>query len=237
MEQDSPRVRLTKLAADGGNWVMYCDRLIWALQAHSISDHVVSATAPTAYIALGQRDGLDPDARWAKEEGQIKQVLCLTLLDTAFNKIKAATTVHDAWTILKRIYEERSKALVADVIRRFRNKRCEESESVCTHFEFLADLREQLTSMGKAVDDSDYTDTLLASLPPSYDAAVSLISASAKLGSKTLTAEVFEQFIIDEYEHRQVKTKHTGESKDKAMNAQASGKKKMLEYENTERAG
>ncbi len=44
--------------------------------------------------------------------------------------------------------------------------------------------------MGKAVDDTDYTD---ASLTASYDSTVSFISDSACLGSKTLTTEIFEE--------------------------------------------
>jgi hypothetical protein len=43
-------------------------------------------------------------------------------------------------------------------------------------------------AMGKLVTDEDYTDTL----PASYDGAVSFISVSAHLGSKALTAEIFE---------------------------------------------
>ena len=54
--------------------------------------------------------------------------------------------------------------------------------------------------MGKAVSDDDYTDTLLASLPTSYDNSISSISTSSCLGAKTLTTEIFKQFIIDEYE-------------------------------------
>ncbi len=90
--------------------------------------------------------------------------------------------------------------------------------------------------MGKAVDDADYTDTLLASLPASYDGTVSSISASARLGSKTLTAEIFEQLVIDEYERRQVKDKHV-ESKDEALSADSSkkgGKGKGRDKKNVE---
>jgi hypothetical protein len=198
--------------------------VIWAMQANDINDHISSDTIPAAYTALGEIDNLAPEARWTKQENQIKQVLCSTLPDTAFNRIKNSTTIKDAWDTLKRVYEDRSKALVADIIRRFRNKRCEEAKSVRTHFESLADLREQLVAMGKAVGDEDYTDTLLASLPPSYDSAVSSISASAHLSTVTLTAEIFEQLIIDEFECRQVKDKRS-ESKDEALYADSSKKK------------
>ena len=162
------------------------DRVIWAMQANSINDHLSSGTPPADYIALGDRDNLTPELCWAKEENQIKQVLCTTLPDTAFNWIKGSTTIKDAWDTLKRVYEEHSKALMADLMWRFQNKCCEEAESVRVHFKSLAELQEQLAAMGKAVNDGDYTDTLLASLPASYNSAVSLISASAHLSSVTL---------------------------------------------------
>jgi hypothetical protein len=236
MEQEGQRIRLPKLATDGSNWVVYRDRVIWAMQVHTIDEHISDDTPPQAYLDHGTVDSLTPQARWDKEENIIKQILCSTLPDTAFNRIKSATTIKAVWEILKRVYEDRSKALVADVIRRFRNRRCEETESVRTHFEALADLREQLAAMGKAVDDADYTDTLLASLPASYDSTISSISASAKLGSKTLTAEIFEQLITDEYERRQVKDKRV-EPKDEALSADFSkkgGKGKSKDKKNVE---
>src|SRR5580658_2869541 len=62
--------------------------------------------------------------------------------------------------------------------------------------------------------------------------AVSSISASARLGSTTLTAEIFEQLIIVEYERRQVKDKRTT-TKDEALSADSS-KKKSKDKKNVE---
>jgi len=111
-----------------------------------------------------------------------------------------------------------------DVIWRFRNKHCEEDESVRNHFKYLSDLREQLAAMGKAVTDKDYTDTLLASLPASYDSTVSSMSASACLGTKVLTSEIFKQFILDESERRQVKDKYA-ESRNEALAVESGSQK------------
>jgi len=132
--------------------------------------------------------------------------------------------MHDTWEILKWVFEERSKALVADVIWRFWNKRCEEDKSVRNHFEYLSDLHEQLVAMGKAVTDKDYTDMLLASLPASYDSMVSSMSASARLGTKVLTSEIFEQFILDESERWQVKDKYA-ESRNEALATESGSQK------------
>jgi len=38
-------------------------------------------------------DNLTPEVRWVKEESLIKQVLCSTLPDTAFNRIKSMASV------------------------------------------------------------------------------------------------------------------------------------------------
>jgi len=163
-------------------------------------------------------------AHWAKEENVIKLILGSMLPDTAFNRIKMTANVHNAWEILKWVFEEWSKALVTDVIQRFRNKRCKEDESVRNHFEYLADLCKQLVAMGKAVMDEDYTDMLLASLPASYDGTVSSMSTSVRLGTKVLTSEIFKQFILDESKHRQVKDKYA-ESHNEAL-AMESGSRK-----------
>lgn len=77
--------------------------------------------------------------------------------------------------------------------------------------------------MGKAVSDEDYMDTLFTSLPPSYDSTVSSISASTRLSTKTLTAEIFEQLILNKYERRKVKDKHD-ETKGEALTADTSKK-------------
>jgi gag-polypeptide of LTR copia-type len=141
-----------------------------------------------------------------------------TLPDTAFNRIKASANIHDAWEILRHVYEEQFKALVTNLIQRFQNKHCEEDKSIRLHFEYLADLHKQLVAMSKSVTDKDYTDTL----PTSYNGAVSSISASVHLGSKALMAEISEQLILDESEWQQVKDRYT-ESRDKAQ-ATDSGK-------------
>ncbi len=117
MEQEGQRFRLPKLATDGSNWVVYRDRVIWAMKAHTIDDHISADTPPQAYTDRGTMDSLTPEVHWDKEENVIKQILCTTLPDTAFNRIKNAIAIKDAWDILKRVYEDRSKALVADVIR------------------------------------------------------------------------------------------------------------------------
>jgi len=103
------------------------------------------------------------------------------------------------------------------------NKHCEEDKSVRNHFEYLTDLHEQqLTVVGKAVTNEEYTNTLLASLPVSYDGAVLSMSTSTRLGTKTLTSEIFKQLILDESDCWQVKDKYA-ETRNEALAMESSG--------------
>ena len=182
------KTNLPKLLADGSNWVIYQDHLIWAIETSALDNH-------------------------------------LTIPNITFNHIKGCKTIKDVWDKLKKVYEERLMALVANLTCHFRNKKCGNDESVHAHFEHLANLRKQLAAIGKTVTDDDYLNTMLASLPSSYDHTCSSISVSTRLGSKSLMAEIFEQFILDELECKQVNKRK--DTKEEAFSTDTSRKKRL----------
>ena len=81
--------------------------------------------------------------------------------------------------------------------------------------------------MGKLISDEDFTDILLASLPTSYDTSCSSISNSARLGGQTLTANVFEGLILDEFTRRELKKPQSSNPKDEAFAAETPKSKKQ----------
>ena len=114
MSKDKHRVKLPKLERSRVNWVTYRDRFIWALQLESIDDHIKQLSPPQAYKDLGKINDLEPEVCWMKEEHTIKQILSSTLPNTASLKIKSSVDIMSAWTILKKLYEEQSKAHISD---------------------------------------------------------------------------------------------------------------------------
>jgi hypothetical protein len=193
------KVTIPKLADDGSNWIDYRDCVVWLLESQNIDEHIENDTIPSSYSTTGEVGGLKLDQHWKKEEMNIKQVIGPSLPCGAFSRIKGQKTVHGVWALLKQIYEEKTRGLAVDLMQRFRNTRCGENDNLCTHFEHLGSLREQLTGMGKLISDKDYTDILIASLPSSYEANISSISNSVELGSKPLTASTFEKLILDDF--------------------------------------
>ena len=147
----------------------------------------------------------------------------LTLPNVAFLKVRDTPNIKTAWDGLKELYEQQTKALITDAIWRFQNKHCKEDKSVCSHFQYLANLCEQLAGMGRTVSDNDYTNTLLASLPASYSSSIQSMSISAHLGGITITPTVIEGLIIDKFECCKIYNNNkTKDAKNKALTAESS---------------
>ena len=234
------KITLPKLQSDGSNWVIYRNRLQFTLNAYGLGIHLTEDAPTDEYIEEGDVGGLDPEARWRKGQGTVMTLIGMSLPDAIFNRISAGGTADTAkavWDALKRMYEERTRMTTVELVMKFRNKRCGEGDNVRTHFQELSDLRDQLAAVGKTVDDEDFTDTLLASLPPSYSHACTSINSSARLGSVTLTPIIVQEIVLDEYERRAAKNpKNT--SQDEAFSADSQKKKKRdVECHNCHKRG
>jgi hypothetical protein len=224
-----------KLLADGSNWVTYCDHITWALELQTLEVYLTRDTLPKDYAYLGTVTGLNAPTHWRHGEGIVKQLIASTMPDTIFNRIKGGTHSKNVWDALKNLYEDHTHMMVVDLARKVRSKKCGETESICMHFKQLADMHEQLAAMGKTVDDDDYTDILLASLPPLYNFVCSTINASAHISKEKLTPHTVMQLMADKYKHHTTKNKNN--SQDKAFATDAKCKKKNIECFNCKKCG
>jgi len=99
--------------------------------------------------------------------------------------------------------------------------KCGDSEDVCTHFEKLANTREQLASMGVSLSDTEYTNFLIGSLPTVYDSTISSITTAVKLTKKPINSDDIIILVTDEYNQRNLKSraKSKKDEKDAAFHA------------------
>ena len=130
LEDHSIKQNIPKLAVDGSNWVIFRDCLLWVLDTNSLSDHLTHDTAPTSYTNAGTVGNLGPNERRRKEEGLVRQIIGAMIPDTTFNRIKGCTNTKDTWNALKRIYKERTRSLMADMMHQLRNKHCGDPENL-----------------------------------------------------------------------------------------------------------
>src|ERR1700761_4803943 len=149
------KISVPKLAADGSNWV-YRDRMIWAMDSRDLADHLTNDTMPTTYGAAGTVGGVMAPTQWVASKRTLKHTIAALVPDSVFNKIKSSTRAKDAWDALKALFEGRSQMIAVDLHRKIQSLKCGEDENVCTHLNNVANLHEQLATMGTTIPDSKY---------------------------------------------------------------------------------
>jgi hypothetical protein len=117
--------------------------------------------------------------------------------------------------------------IVVDLCRKIQTLKCKEVVNVCTHFDNITGLCEQLAAMGKTITDNEYTSILLSSLPITYNATTSAIATTASLTGTTLTPNTVIHLVTDEFYWCTLKAGKPMEGQDEAMSTET-GKKKRL---------
>ena len=227
---DESQIVVPKLQADGSNWVVYRDRMVWAMNSRTLSEHLTNISMPAVYAAAGAINGVDAPTRWALGKATVKQAIAASVPDSIFNRVKTKTRAKDVWDALKDLFEGRSQMVVVDLHRKLQALKCGEDEDVCAHFDKIADIREQLAAMGTTIPDNEYGSILLGSVPTTYEAITSAMSTTAKLTRTALTPDMVTSLVIDEYDRRVIKKPKEGQ--DEALGADAKkGKKPKKDVE------
>ena len=223
---DELRINVPKLSADGTNWVIYRDRMLWAMDSRTLSDHLTNASMPAAYRAAGTIHGVTAPTQWAHGEATVKQAIAASVPDSIFNRIKGSTRAKDVWDALRALFEGRTQMIVVDLRRQIQSLKCGEDDNVRTHFDNIANLREQLAAMGKTIPDDEYTSIVLGSIPSTFEAVITSMSTTAALMHVPLTSDIATSLIIDEYDRRVLRAGKQTEGQDEALTADASKRKK-----------
>ena len=196
------RSTVTKLAADGSNWVTYRDRMIITFRGRQWSDHFTNTTTSTAYTTAGVINGRDPDQRWSIDEDMAIDLISNTVPDQVFNRVKAKTTVMEMWNAIKAIHQARSQIATIDLGLKMQGTKLADEGDALAHIKCLQDMREQLAALGKTVDDDEFSSILMGSLPRSYRSVVLALSAAADQAGQRVIPDRVIRLVTDEYESR-----------------------------------
>ena len=239
--------KVPKLSTDGSNWVTFKDRFRWAIDARGMLDQLENVvdepTEPTVSKGTSEsapadsqggnthvqsnelqyRNFLIHHSQWHTAEATIKQCIASTVPDLVFNRIKTKKLAKGVWDTLVAIFQERLLMVAIDLQQKMQSVKCGDSEDVRTHFEKLANTREQLASMGVSLSDTEYANTLIGSLPTVYDPTISSITAASKLTKKPIDPEDIIALVTDEYDRRDLKSCTKSKKDDKDATFYAGG--------------
>ncbi|KAK0224770.1 hypothetical protein EDD85DRAFT_778292, partial [Armillaria nabsnona] len=121
--------KLPTCKADGTNWIFFCDRFLFAIDAAGLSDHfedVVTATEPTAPDVVDPKNPTADETKvlneytkkrqiWKSEQAIIKQGIASVISDSLFLKVKGEATAKAMWEKVKSEYEKKSKMVTVDL--------------------------------------------------------------------------------------------------------------------------
>src|SRR6202522_1436698 len=219
-------LRIPKLDVSGTNWVIFKDRFTWALDARGILDHIDgTGKEPTDPITKEKREKalseekekLEIDWKkdvkeWKQGEAIAKRQIASSIPDSLFMKIRAKGTAYEIWTELGKHFEKRSRMVSIDLRQRLQELRCAEKGSILDHFSTLRTMREDLSSMGEPLTDTDFYAIIMGSLPLSYNPYLSALNATSSVLERHLSPDDLMLSITEEYERRTLKSK--GSKKD-----------------------
>jgi hypothetical protein len=157
-------------------------------------------TTTQAYIDLGNVNNVPPPRHWLLDDHTVKQMILSSVPNEVFSNIKRQTHAKDIWDALKAIFKGRSSLISVNLGQRLQSMKCSKDDSICNHFAKLADMCEQLASMGKTISDTKYTLILMGSLPKSYSQTLSAIAATSKITGTAVTPSVVISLATDEYD-------------------------------------
>ena len=137
---------------------------------------------------------------WTTNQAIVWQQIVSMVPDLVFLKSRGKKTVKEAWDLLKCDYEKRSRMFMVDLKRRIQDQKCAEGGDIRTHFYSIRNMVEELAMLRDELSEDDHVAILLGSLPRSYSAYLSTISATLSIMNKKLTPEALMLSVINEFD-------------------------------------
>jgi len=104
-----------------------------------------------------------------RHDKKAKSIICCCLHDGIVSSIMKERTAHQAWKLLERLYQKKSRSTRTRLIAEFWS--CTKGDSsVATFVAAIQAMQAKLRAIGKELTDEDMTDRLLSGLPSSFDA-------------------------------------------------------------------
>ena len=88
--------------------------------------------------------------------------------NSLYLKIKGKLTVKEAWDALKANFERWSHMITIELQKKLQDTCCIESRNICTRFDNIWTLWEELVSLGTILSKPDFSAIFLGLLPKSY---------------------------------------------------------------------
>ncbi|KIN98634.1 hypothetical protein M404DRAFT_77619, partial [Pisolithus tinctorius Marx 270] len=95
--------------------------------------------------------------QWVKDDGYVKQVITVSLLESLFLQVLKEETVKSVWGVLTDLFQNCSHIVAIDLQGKLQESCYAEKGDVHAHFNKMHALREQLAALGQSITDDNFT--------------------------------------------------------------------------------
>ena len=120
--------------------------------------------------------------------------------DSLCMRMRREETAHGVWNVYMKAFEQRSQLFAQDLRRKLQELRYNKKGNLHEHFDKLRTIREELAVLSDDVNEKEFANTIMLSLPTSYNSIVMIISTQAKFSSKPLDPEEIMSVFADKYD-------------------------------------
>ncbi|KIO07257.1 hypothetical protein M404DRAFT_941167 [Pisolithus tinctorius Marx 270] len=175
MAKDNHSLQVPTLNADGSNWLYYKAQVEWAVSSKGLIGHLTGLDVKPEDPSAGKDSSWKPTAteqklvseypeklwQWAKDDGYVKQVITVSLLESLFLQVLKEETVKSVWGVLTDLFQNCSCVITINLQRKLQESCCSEKGNVHAHFDKMCTLSEQLAMLGQSITDDDFTAIIL----------------------------------------------------------------------------
>jgi gag-polypeptide of LTR copia-type/Pol polyprotein, beta-barrel domain/Integrase core domain/Domain of unknown function (DUF4219)/GAG-pre-integrase domain/Zinc knuckle len=186
---------------NGDNYATWRRRLEWILDDQELWDITIGTEAeptPVDPKNVSSAEG-QAIADWKKKDKKARKEICLRISDEHLVYIDQFMGSHAIWTRLQDIFESKGAVGIVNLRRDFFRTFAEDGANMEEHVRKLRGLGQELSARGQLITDTDFSNTLLTSLPDSWSSFITAVNA----GGIAISSDVLIARILDEDRVRQ----------------------------------
>lgn len=205
---------LPKLTSDWSNWVIWKTRMQIFLGAKKFASHLDNSTPPPQPkpVAEGAKaedfekyeKANEKFIEWIQADTEAKHYIISTIPDYLRFKTINCKTVKDLWQAICTEHECKAKMCKMKMLRQIHSERCTDIDDVRAHLAKMLCLREELAATGESLDEANFTNVIMNSLPESYGNVTSIVHTIAVINDRVPTTQQLVAVIEAEYMRRQI---------------------------------
>ena len=206
------------------NWLPWKRRITAILRDQKLAKYIKKDAAPPtpADPAKPTADERKAIETWQDGDYRAQTRIELSIADTEMVYIMGATTASQMWKQLALVKENRGKLGILIARKAFYRYDAEEGVNVVAHVSKLREMQEELHLMGTKIEDEEFVNVLVMSLPESWENFLTSYMGTRTDGAKMPTSHEMIAMLLEEERRRM---KKAGGSQDVALAVRDSKKK------------